>query len=62
MVLMDVTRNVILANTTWGLNVTLTHAECRLNVTLTPIHAGSAVTLAAGNVTLTPGRGASTRT
>ena len=44
MVLTDVTRNVILAN-----------ARCRSNVTLTPIHAGSAVTLAARNVTLTPG-------
>jgi hypothetical protein len=62
MVLMDVTRNVILANARCRSNVTLADAECRFIVTLTPIHPGSAVTLAARNVTFTPGGGASTRT
>ena len=57
MVLMDVTRNVILANSKCPPNVTLTHAERRLNVTLTPVHVRSAVTLVVRNVTLTSGRG-----
>jgi len=44
------------------LNVTVARVECRSNVTLAPIHVRSNVTLPAGNVTLTPGWGASTRT
>lgn len=62
MVPVDVTWNVIPANATCRPNVTLARDECRANVTPAPIYVRSIVTLVARNVTLTPGRGASTQT
>jgi|GEM_PF-6591536 len=66
MIRSDVTLNVILGNATRSANVTLPDMHRRPNVTLGPIDVGSYVTpgptnvtLAAANVTLTPGRSGS---
>lgn len=68
MIRSDVTLNVILSNARCQSNVTLTDMHRRPNVTLGPIDVRSYVTpgptnvtLAAANVTLTPGRAGSSR-